>query len=211
MFLGKHISPNQKHGIVISLPKNSNPRTINDYRPITLLTTECKLLAKVLAQRLRRVVADKLQGTQYCGIPGNTIMDALATVRDVIAHAVVAGKSLCILTLDFEHAFDRISHRYLFRVVRQYGISTWFTERLQAMYEQAEASVQVNGALVWDHTDRVWRATGVPNERDSLRHVPVAFSQNPGRTATGNKDREPKMPQPRCCLCGRCHRCRHPS
>jgi hypothetical protein len=64
VFLGKHISLNQKHGIVLSLPKNSNPRTINDYRPITLLTTEYKLLAKVLAQRLRRVVADQLQGTQ---------------------------------------------------------------------------------------------------------------------------------------------------
>jgi hypothetical protein len=144
MFIEKRISAKQKIGIVISLPINNNPRAVGDYRPITLLTTEYKLLARVLARRLSHVVTDQLQGTQYCGIPGNTIMDALANIRDLLAHSEITGRPLCILSLDFDNAFDRISHSYIFRVLRKYGVSTRFVERLQAMYDQAEASVQVN-------------------------------------------------------------------
>jgi hypothetical protein len=54
---------------------------------------------------------------------------------------------MCILTLDFQQAFDRVSHQYLFRVLRQYGISEWFIARVRALYDNATASVQVNGAL----------------------------------------------------------------
>jgi mannosylglycoprotein endo-beta-mannosidase len=45
-FLNNHISPRQKHGIRVCLPKSTNPRILEDYRPISLLTTEYKLLAR---------------------------------------------------------------------------------------------------------------------------------------------------------------------
>jgi len=54
---------------------------------------------------------------------------------------------MCLLTLDFKQVFGRIFHRYLFTILRQYGISNWFADRLQALYEQALASVQINGCL----------------------------------------------------------------
>ena len=55
---------------------------------------------------------------------------------------------LCLLSLHFRQAFDRVSHEYLFQVRRRYGISSWFVERLQAMYDQIHASEQINGNLV---------------------------------------------------------------
>jgi len=55
MFLDKHISQRQKHGILVCLPKSTSPRTPEDYRPISLLTTEYKLLARILARRLRHI------------------------------------------------------------------------------------------------------------------------------------------------------------
>jgi hypothetical protein len=147
MFLQKHLSSRQKHGIVVCLPKSSNPHTPNDYRPISLLTTDYKLLARVLARHLSHILADQLHSSQFCGVPGNSILDAISCVRDVIAHAEATGTPLCVLTLDFEHAFDCISHRYLFHILRSYGISQWFVERIHALYDQATASVQINGFL----------------------------------------------------------------
>jgi hypothetical protein len=49
MFLDKHISRRQKYGIIVCLPKSTSPRTLEDYRPISLLTTEYKLLARIYA------------------------------------------------------------------------------------------------------------------------------------------------------------------
>jgi hypothetical protein len=71
MFSDKLIIPQQKLGIMISLPKSTNPTTTNDYRSITLLTTEYKLLARILARRLKQTVGEQLQHTQYCGVTGN--------------------------------------------------------------------------------------------------------------------------------------------
>jgi hypothetical protein len=52
------------------------------------------------------------------------------------------------LTQDFQQAIDRIAHQYLFYILQKYGISAWFVERTHAVYDQATASVQINGSLV---------------------------------------------------------------
>jgi len=147
MFLQKHIPPRQKQGILICLPKSHDSHTPDDYCPISLFNTEYKLLAWVLACRLCPIPADQLLTSQYCGVPGNSILDALAGIHDILAHYENKRKPMCLLTLDFKQAFDRISHRYLFTILGQYGISNWFTDCLQALYEQTLASVQINGSL----------------------------------------------------------------
>jgi hypothetical protein len=146
MFLKKHITAQQKRGI-ICLPKTQQSSTPDSYRPISLLNTEYKLLAPIMAHRLKPILSEQLSTGQYCGIAGRSIL-ALATVRDVVAYHETTRTPLCLLSLDFRQAFDRISHDYLFGVLQRYGISPWFVERLQAMYDQMNASVQINGTLV---------------------------------------------------------------
>jgi len=72
-----------------------------DRRPITLLNCDYKILIRILARRLRPLLALHLKATQYCGVPGNTIFDELATVRDVIPYAEHEKLPMCVPTLDF--------------------------------------------------------------------------------------------------------------
>jgi hypothetical protein len=111
------------------------------------LTNEYKILARILAGRLKQIVQDNITSHQYCGVPERSILEAVATVRGTIAYAESNNVPMCVLTLDFQQAFDRVSHHYLFQVVRQYGISEWFIPRVHALYEKATASEQVNGSL----------------------------------------------------------------
>jgi hypothetical protein len=83
-FFNRHIAAKQKQG-TICLPRSNPSPTPDTYRPISLLNTEYKLLAHIMAHRLKPTLAEKLSTGQYCGIPGRSIFDALATVRDVIA------------------------------------------------------------------------------------------------------------------------------
>ena len=64
------------------------------------------------------MMADLLQQSQYCWVLGNTIFKAVATVRKAIAQTEVKQAPLCVLSLDFQEAFDRISHQYLFAILR---------------------------------------------------------------------------------------------
>jgi hypothetical protein len=67
MFTEMQISSQQKLGIIVCLPKCTDPRSVLDYRPITLLTTEYKFLALIMARRLRQFLADQLQGHSSAG------------------------------------------------------------------------------------------------------------------------------------------------
>ena len=90
---------------------------------------------------------DLVKGPHHCGVPGNSILEAVVLVRDAIAHYNTTGTPLCVLSLDFQNAFDRISHQYLFQILQSYGISPWFIEGLRSLYDNAIASVQINGTL----------------------------------------------------------------
>ena len=118
---------------------------MEDYRPITILNTDLKLLARILANRLSRLLCKIISGSQHCGVPGTSIFDALETIRDVIAYAEVKSKPLCVLSLDFQGASDNISHDYLDDVLRYYGFSDIFRRRLQMLYRNAHSFVQING------------------------------------------------------------------
>jgi hypothetical protein len=115
MFMQCTVTPQQKHGIIVCLPKHTGAQTPEEYRPITLLNTDYKILARIMANRLRPVLEDHLRSTQLCSVPGNTILEAVSTIREAMAHAETTGAPLCVLNLDFQNAFDRISHKYLFQ------------------------------------------------------------------------------------------------
>lgn len=147
MFTNGHVSEQQKRVIILCLPKIAKPHKPTDFRPITLLNTDCKILARIIACRLRTALGEPLRPSQYCGRQGNTIFDTVATVRDAIAYAEVARIPLCVLSLDFKEASDRIAHKYFFAIVQSYGFSDAFVERIKRMYTNAKSVVQINGHI----------------------------------------------------------------
>jgi len=68
---------------------------------------------RILANRIWPALMELLHPSQHCGVPGKSIFDAVATVRDAIAYAEAASIPLCVLSLDFKEAFDKISQNTL--------------------------------------------------------------------------------------------------
>jgi len=92
--------------------------------PTTRLNSDYRVLARIIAQHLRPVLADHLTDTQFCGITGNTIIGAVAKLRDNIAYAESRRIPLCVLYLDFKNVFDRIAHNYHFQTLQGYALET---------------------------------------------------------------------------------------
>ena len=136
------MSAQQKHGVISCLPKSSDPTTPADFRPITLLNTDYKIMVRVIVNRLRPMMEVILHPSQYCGVPGRTIFEAMATVREAISQTEVTRMPL---SLDFQVAFNRISYQYLFTTLRSYGFADCFVVRIKSMYEEAASSFQING------------------------------------------------------------------
>jgi hypothetical protein len=137
--------PSQKHGILVCLPKSSRPLYPDDYRPLTLMNTDLKLLLRILANRLRAWLTDLLHPSQHCGIQDNNILGAIAAIRETVVQAELTNAPTCVLSLDFKEAFDNIAHSYLYATLETYGFSACFQRRLRQLYENATSSVQING------------------------------------------------------------------
>jgi hypothetical protein len=128
MFLHKKITPKQKHGVIVCLPKSNGDQTPEGYRPISLLTKEYKILSRNMARRPHQVLQDHLRSSQFFGVHRNSVLDAVNLVRDAIVYSEMIGTPLCVLSLDFQNDFDRISRQYLLQILQQHWISTLFIE-----------------------------------------------------------------------------------
>jgi hypothetical protein len=114
---------------------------------MTLLNADFKIMARIISNTLPPWLADLLQPSHHCGVQGNTVLDAIAAVREVVAYAETTKNALCIPSLDFKAAFDNISHKYLFKMIKAYGFSERFQQQIKSMYEDATSSVQINGHI----------------------------------------------------------------
>jgi len=101
MFWEHCTTPKQKHAVIICPPKVPGGLSLRNCRPITLLNTDYKCLARVIGRRLQPVIEKHLTGTQYCEVPGASILDAVATIRDTTAYKEYKNRTMCLLSLDF--------------------------------------------------------------------------------------------------------------
>jgi hypothetical protein len=71
-----------KRGTIVCLPKKPDPGGQEDYRPLTLLNADYKILTRIIASRLHPWMRELLQS----GRQGNAIFEAVAAIRDIIAY-----------------------------------------------------------------------------------------------------------------------------
>ena len=117
---------------------------LDDYRPITLLNTELKILARVLASRLQLVISDLLGPEQTFAVKGRSIQDNLHLIREVL-EGIEDDTEAALISLDQSKAFDRVDHRFLATVLETVGFEPEFYRWISMLYHNPQAVVQVNG------------------------------------------------------------------
>ncbi|XP_028083204.1 uncharacterized protein LOC114284477 [Camellia sinensis] len=66
------------------IPKQENPTSIQDYRPISLINSMYKILSKVLASRLKQVLPSIINSTQSAFLSGRSILDGILVANEVV-------------------------------------------------------------------------------------------------------------------------------
>jgi len=145
MYIDGMISDNRKHGLIVCVPKKLRPTRPEDFRHLTLLNADLKSMSRILANRTSLWLTSILHSSHHCRIYGHSIFEAIATVRETIAHTEYTRTSMCILFIDFKKSFYNIAHDYLFKVLESYGFSKQFQRCIRQMYGNATSSVYING------------------------------------------------------------------
>ena len=129
---------------VVPIYKKGTKEHVNNYRPISLLTSISKILEKLVHKRTLRFLinCNILSNFQFGFRKQHSTTHALLAFIDKVAHALDDASHTIGVFIDFSKAFDTIDHDILLYKLSHYGIRgtalEWFrdylTDRKQYVY-----------------------------------------------------------------------------
>jgi len=138
------LSEMQKRGAIrIGFKKGDRSRLAN-YRPITLLNVDLKILTRLLSKRLAKVLASLIHENQKC-VPGRHITDNIHLIQDLIDLINNNEEEAAFLLFDQEKAFDRISHNFLIKTLQTFGFGEYFIKWVKIILTDIKSFVRING------------------------------------------------------------------
>ena len=117
----KSLCPSQKRGMIVLAFKKGEKEILGNYRPITCMNVDMKIITHALAKRIASVISNLISNTQKC-VPGRQILKNLQLLQDLIDYINEKGDiGAAILLLDQEKAFDRMPHTFILKILRHFG------------------------------------------------------------------------------------------
>ena len=125
--------------LIILLPKGSNPRKVRDFRPISLLGGVYKIVAKVLANRIRLLIPKLVHPNQAGFVHGHSLAESCLSVWAGVEESHKQGDFI-LLKVDFEKAYDRLEWRFLIECLKAMNIGPNFIRWVGALMSEAKCS-----------------------------------------------------------------------
>lgn len=123
--------------------KDKDPLDCASYRPISLLNTDVKIFAKVLAHRLEDILPSVISPDQTGFIKGHNSFYNTRRLFNILYSTKHVG-SECLTSMDAEKAFDRVEWNYLFTTLGKFGFGLAFSSWIRVLYSCPSASVLTN-------------------------------------------------------------------
>ena len=132
---------------IVLVPKKGEAEEIRDFRPINLVNSLYKLIAKVLANRLKKVMSKLVNTSQNAFVAGRQILDA-SLIANVVIDSITKKKEKGILCkLDIEKAYDTLNWNFLLSSLQKMGFGERWFEWIKWCITTVSFSVIVNGSL----------------------------------------------------------------
>ena len=119
---------------------------IANYRPISLIATDIKILSKTLTNRLKPLMPAVIHKSQT-SVFKRQIDHTIHLLRDLIELSNHEDLDAAFIFLDQEKAFDRVDHDFLYQTLKTFGIGDNFITWIQKIYATAKTRIKVNGFL----------------------------------------------------------------
>ena len=109
--------------------------SVENWRHISLLNTDYKLLTKCVAERIKIVINKLIHNDQTGFIKGRDIFGGIRAILVILDETDRSQLEGILITLDFEKAFDSLAWEYLFKTLEIFNFGDdllcWIKTMLQ--------------------------------------------------------------------------------
>ena len=139
----KHLCVSQRQTIIKLVEKpNTDKRYISNWRPISLLNFDLKIISKSLATIVKKVLSNLVDARQTMSVNERSIGESGRLMDGVIKVCDLQKISGYLLTIAFEKVFDSLNHKFLIALTK-YGFGEDFIDWIKILSTNQE-SCEIN-------------------------------------------------------------------
>ena len=146
-FIKDELSSSQKQAVIKLIEKlDRDKRFIKNWRPISLLNVDTKIISKVLSGRIKEVLSSLISSNQTAYVDGQIISESGRLISDILEITDLSKLNGILLTIDIEKAFDSVNHAFLISALEKYGFGKNFLKWINVLLNNQESCV-INGGF----------------------------------------------------------------
>ena len=116
------LSASQRQAIIRLIEKKDKDKTnLGNWRPISLLNVDVKILSRTLAKRLKEVIYKIVCSNQTAYLKDRFIGEGVRLISDILEIKEDLQMEGFLLTIDFQKAFDSLNHNFLLETCKAFG------------------------------------------------------------------------------------------
>ena len=136
-----------RKGYIIKLPKKGDLSECKNWRGIQLLPLPSRIFTRIILERFRAAVDERLRDEQARFRAGRSRVDQIATLRIIIEQSLEWQSPLYVNFIDFRKAFGTVDREVTWRILRYYGIPLKMVKIIQKLYEDTACHVIHNTSV----------------------------------------------------------------
>lgn len=148
IYLKGELNNSMKQAIItLHYKGKGDHRLLKNWRPISLLCTDYKIISKVISNRLKTVTHKLISELQTGAGKDKSILDNLINIDSIINYMELKHMGGALISFDQEKAFDRIEHNYLLSILEAYNFPNNIIKWIKILYTNINSSVLINGKI----------------------------------------------------------------
>ena len=145
------VTRSQKQAVITLIEKKGKDRfLLENWRPISLVNVDAKIMSKVIASRIKNVLPYIIYHNQPGYVKDRFIGETIRSIFDIIALSVSENIPGLLLFIDYQKVFDSVEWNFLYESLKMFNFGEKFLRWVKTFYNNIQSCVRNNGTVTID-------------------------------------------------------------